>query len=155
MSFSRGSSWPRDWTQVSCTAGRFFTIWATMKAPSKKRKRRPKGNIRNPLVSYPHSVLDLHIDASLISSGKMFITSRDNPFKFLWLWCGGLVSKPCPTLAIPIFVLLFFFFFWLCPTAHGILVPLPGIEPAPSALVAQNLNHETLREVPSQLQVAL
>ena len=26
---SRGSSQPRDWTQVSCTAGRFFTIWAT------------------------------------------------------------------------------------------------------------------------------
>ena len=25
--FSRGSSWPRNWTQVSCTAGRFFTIW--------------------------------------------------------------------------------------------------------------------------------
>ena len=24
MSFSRGSSWPRDQTQVSCTAGRFF-----------------------------------------------------------------------------------------------------------------------------------
>ena len=27
--FSRGSSWPRNWTQVSCTAGRLFTIWAT------------------------------------------------------------------------------------------------------------------------------
>ena len=27
--FSRGSSWPRDQTQVSYTAGRFFTIWAT------------------------------------------------------------------------------------------------------------------------------
>ena len=27
--FSRGSSQPRDQTQVSCTAGRFFTIWAT------------------------------------------------------------------------------------------------------------------------------
>ena len=27
--FSRGSSQPRDWTQVSCTAGRFFTSWAT------------------------------------------------------------------------------------------------------------------------------
>ena len=25
ISFSRGSSWPRDWTQVSCIAGRFFT----------------------------------------------------------------------------------------------------------------------------------
>ena len=27
--FSRGSSQPRDWTQVSCIAGEFFTIWAT------------------------------------------------------------------------------------------------------------------------------
>ena len=27
--FSRGSSQPRDRTQVSCTAGRFFTNWAT------------------------------------------------------------------------------------------------------------------------------
>ena len=27
--FSRQSSWPRDWTQVSCIAGRFFIIWAT------------------------------------------------------------------------------------------------------------------------------
>ena len=26
--FSWGSSWPRDWTWVSCTAGRFFPIWA-------------------------------------------------------------------------------------------------------------------------------
>ena len=29
ISFSMESSWPRDWTQVSCIAGRFFTIWAT------------------------------------------------------------------------------------------------------------------------------
>ena len=29
ISFSRGSSWPRDWTQVSCIAGRHFTLWAT------------------------------------------------------------------------------------------------------------------------------
>ena len=27
--FSRGSSPPKDWTQVSRTAGRFFTVWAT------------------------------------------------------------------------------------------------------------------------------
>ena len=32
ISFSRGSSWPRDWTQVSCIAGRLFTIWATREA---------------------------------------------------------------------------------------------------------------------------
>ena len=30
--FSRGSSWSRDQTQVSCTAGEFFTSWATRKA---------------------------------------------------------------------------------------------------------------------------
>ena len=30
--FSRGSSWPRDWTLVSHVAGRFFTTWATRKA---------------------------------------------------------------------------------------------------------------------------
>ena len=31
ISFSRGSSWPRDRTQVSSIAGRCFTIWATRK----------------------------------------------------------------------------------------------------------------------------
>ena len=29
VSFSRGSSWHRDWTQVSHVVGRCFTIWAT------------------------------------------------------------------------------------------------------------------------------
>ena len=32
MPFSRGSSPPRDQTQVSCIADRFFTIWATREA---------------------------------------------------------------------------------------------------------------------------
>ena len=30
--FSRGSSQPRDWTCVSSTAGRVFTVWATREA---------------------------------------------------------------------------------------------------------------------------
>ena len=30
--FSRGSFQPRDWTQVSCTAGGFFSSWATREA---------------------------------------------------------------------------------------------------------------------------
>ena len=30
--FSRGSSQPRDWTQVSCIAGGVFTSWATREA---------------------------------------------------------------------------------------------------------------------------
>ena len=32
ISFSRGSSWPRDQTQVSRIAGRRFTLWATREA---------------------------------------------------------------------------------------------------------------------------
>ena len=30
--FSKGSSWSKDWTWVSCIAGSFFTIWATREA---------------------------------------------------------------------------------------------------------------------------
>ena len=30
--FSRGASQPRDWTLVSCIAGKFFTIWAIGKS---------------------------------------------------------------------------------------------------------------------------
>ena len=33
ISFSKESSQPGDWTQVSHIAGRFFTIWATTEAP--------------------------------------------------------------------------------------------------------------------------
>ena len=38
--FSRGSSWPRDWTQVSCIAGGFFTVWTTREAPENKQKNK-------------------------------------------------------------------------------------------------------------------
>ena len=33
MPSSKGSSQPRDGTQVSCVAGRFFTFWVTREAP--------------------------------------------------------------------------------------------------------------------------
>ena len=33
ISFSRRSSQPRDWTRVSRSVGRHFTIWATREAP--------------------------------------------------------------------------------------------------------------------------
>ena len=33
ISFSRGSSWPRDQAQVSHIAGRRFNLWATREAP--------------------------------------------------------------------------------------------------------------------------
>ena len=39
ISFSRGSSWPRDRTQVSRIVGRRFTIWATREAQVKSLSR--------------------------------------------------------------------------------------------------------------------
>ena len=44
ISFARGSSWPRDRTRVSRTAGRLFTIWATREAGRKERKTKNKKN---------------------------------------------------------------------------------------------------------------
>ena len=37
--FCKGSSQPRDWTQVSRIAGRFFTVWATKEAPLLEKKQ--------------------------------------------------------------------------------------------------------------------
>ena len=34
ISFSRGSSWPRDQTGVSQITGRFFSVWTTWEAPT-------------------------------------------------------------------------------------------------------------------------
>ena len=39
LAFSKGSSWPRDWTQVSCIGGRFFTVWAIREAPATDRQK--------------------------------------------------------------------------------------------------------------------
>ena len=38
ISFSRGSSHPRDQAQVPCIAGRFFTTWATKEAPKSSKE---------------------------------------------------------------------------------------------------------------------
>ena len=48
--FSRGSSWPRDWTQVSWIVGRFFTVWATRKpwGTAKKKRERERQRERPP-----------------------------------------------------------------------------------------------------------
>ena len=43
MPFSIASSPPRDWTQVSCIAGGFFTIWATA---IKQRQQKKPGDKR-------------------------------------------------------------------------------------------------------------
>ena len=43
---------------------------------------------------------------------------------------------------------MFFFFFGRTMWHEGILVPQPGIKPAPPAVEARSFNHWTAREVP-------
>ena len=50
MLYSRGSSWPRDQTQVCCIAGSFFTIWATRGFPGGSSGKDPTcqwGDVRD------------------------------------------------------------------------------------------------------------
>ena len=48
--FSRWSSPPRDWTQISCTWSRFFTIWATKEAPGQVKIYRSQSSARGSLL---------------------------------------------------------------------------------------------------------
>ena len=43
--FSRGSAQPRDLTQVSSIAGKFFTVWATIPISNKKFKKKKKSKL--------------------------------------------------------------------------------------------------------------
>ena len=61
ISFSRRSSWPRDWTQVSCVAGRCFTFWATREA----RKPRSDYTSRRSGVSISADVCTLEVISKL------------------------------------------------------------------------------------------
>ena len=51
ISFSRASSWPRDWTWVSHIAGRLFNLWATredertMNGMKRQKDRTPEGEL--------------------------------------------------------------------------------------------------------------
>ena len=103
VSFSRGSSWPRDWTSVSCIAGRFFTAeW-----PGK-----------HPLA---HSCCCCCCQAASVVSESVWPHRRqhirlprpwDSPGKNTGMGCHFLlqcmkvkseseVAQPCPTLSNP------------------------------------------------------
>ena len=50
----RGSSRLRDWTRVSCTAGGFFTIWATREAPREPRLEGLQNQMQKPSSATSH-----------------------------------------------------------------------------------------------------
>ena len=74
--FSRGSSQPRDWTQVSLTAGGFFTSWTTREALS----------LSSLLIFFPREVRGQSPLASplLVQSMNTISWKACPPFGVIW-----------------------------------------------------------------------
>ena len=84
--FSRGSSWPSDWTWVSCITGRFFTIWAIKK--SHRKTFIPCNNIKTHAWCLILSVVNmLHLLSNTLSKWTLGCASRSHWF---------LVTCQCP-----------------------------------------------------------
>ena len=85
--FSRGSSWPRDWTWVSCSAGRFFTSWVMLS--SQPISEKPEGDGAQIRDSYA-----AHSNMGITKSGRSGLegggrdeSSQKNKTRFHFQWC--------------------------------------------------------------------
>ena len=93
LPFSRGSSQPRDWIQISCIAGGFFTNWATREAllsinvethcPSEERAPKISGRTKESSCRLKSLYWILKIVPSIFDRGrfksrkqKVFLNSR-------------------------------------------------------------------------------
>ena len=114
--FSRGPSWPRDWTWVSCIAGRFFTIWATWEAPYNSASVDKTSQIQLILIQFV-SFSECHIYIALpvkpkglvITSTLLWtkscanvgtslkISGQNSTLPVQWAWVQFLVRELDPT----------------------------------------------------------
>ena len=76
--FSSGSSQPRNWTGISCIAGRFFTNWAIREVPLQQRRQPIKWNKGTKVKSKTWKLLE------------------QNRGGFLWLWEGRYFLNKTP-----------------------------------------------------------
>ena len=96
MPFSRGSSWPRDWTWVSCTAAVFFTIWATREAQS--------------ILSYIAFLWGKKKSWTGLDIGKLFFKSwAEKIISFNWKALSILTRSTRLNDPLPVLVTLFLF----------------------------------------------
>ena len=82
--FSRGSSWPRDWTWVSCITGRFFAIWATREGESNTL------SVNKSRASMDRGVWQatVHEVAKSCAQLKQLSTARNQQWKSSWHHCS-------------------------------------------------------------------
>ena len=106
ISFSRGSSWLRDRTQVSCFAGRRFTLWATREENWTKdahtmwaTQARIDEDIQNEIRELKTAIK--WVGDQLIDVQKQVILRCDwNSIQF-WVESESEVAQSCPTLCDP------------------------------------------------------
>ena len=83
--FFRGSSQPRDRTWVSCTAGRFFTVWATREAlcvipHTRANSRRLKGlNVKKQSLIFLQKISWLYIE--LLVGNNIFFFKKSAKYE--------------------------------------------------------------------------
>ena len=91
MPFSRGYSWPRDWTCVSCIAEGSLTVWATRESPLRVNKL-----VTDKLVTM---IKDLVSDLKLwgqnfVMEGEVRITASQENNLFFSVFSNGLNNEP-------------------------------------------------------------
>ena len=81
--FSRGSFWPRDWTHVSCIAGRFFTIWAARKPHSTFYVDLNGNEIQKEgryiyicMYTHTHTYIHIHTYIYIHMAGELYYTAE-------------------------------------------------------------------------------
>ena len=79
--FSRGPSWPRNGTGVSCIAGGFFTSWASREALLVKKKKKKKKSTWNSMWHGRHR---LNPWVGKIPRGRKWQPTRVLAWKFPW-----------------------------------------------------------------------
>ena len=92
--FSRGSSWPRNWTRVSCTAGIFFTNWAIREAQEMegKLKFQLHLNVDGTHIRYLWKFLTWRFIKKGLTGFRLLMGLRFSQFKHFFL--GWAFSSP-------------------------------------------------------------
>ena len=136
--FSRGSSQPRDWNQVSLIAGGFFTSWATGET-QKSMVRDSKLRVQRQTHTF---VADFQQGCQYHSMGKKSLFNKQCWDNWLFIWnCYIFYSLSCQTLCNSSSVSRQEY--WsalLCPPPGNL--PNPGIETRSPALKADSLPPE-------------
>ena len=91
---SRGSSWPRNWTRVSCTAGIFFTNWAIREAQEMegKLKFQLHLNVDGTHIRYLWKFLTWRFIKKGLTGFRLLMGLRFSQFKHFFL--GWAFSSP-------------------------------------------------------------